>query len=183
MKAIFSVYGSLVISILMGGLIALGYEMATEMDVVVLFAPAFVFGKLFLAYHLARGSGYAGLTNLRSGVFTLECIKIFKMKPAMLFLICVILVLVLIILWLSFSPYPSSLLEQTVRNLRALSLSLFSGVALALIHWSLRWEDYFYLSESRVRAELKAKGYEEDLESAVARFRKNGAFGDRQQKK
>lgn len=183
MRKLFSVFSCLGLSVCLGVSLAFCYRISDGFLISMLaFLPGFFFGKIVLGFSMQQGQGLFALDDPRSSELTKVCAAIFKMRPWLVIYLGIVVALASTLVYTSFVMdvfSANDLGESTVRNLKAFSLALATGVALALIHWIACWKDYFYGSEYNARVEFKAKGYDEETtEQKIRQLRTKGVFGE-----
>ncbi len=122
----------------------------------------FCYGKFVLAMSFTQGYGVKGMkTVLGMPLFIAALLTIVGSIVASL---------------LMMTYRPSTLLPETIANLRAFGWSAASGVAVAVCHWySYARRAYFYQSEYNIRVECKDRNDSPEVTKAtVARYRSIG---------
>ena len=66
----------------------------------------------------------------------------------------------------------------TVRNIQALSLSMFFSVLSCFAHWAFHWQDYFFADEYTARVSLKNACLKDDaINDIIKELTEAGFFG------
>lgn len=144
-----------------------------------------------MCFHAMSGQGYITIKNAcakkKMDPLTEFSLKAFKMQFRNFLLLSAIAFFYLFVAHeLFFVDQETAAVfgEKTIRNLNAFSLSIVTGLIVAVTHWVIHWEDYFYVSECQTRTVLKSRNFnEERTEQEISRLRDMGAFGPPEQEK
>lgn len=191
----FSVYGSMILSLGIGIAAALYYQIRDPflLAMVIGIAP-FSCGKILTCFFFMQGQANFDLTNparlnmlLRGPSarfryrFNLMVISTFKMPLRHLFILSIIIVWTVFVMYMAFVDLEEEagvIKQSTIQIIRALVLAYSCGVLIAFLHWIFFWSDYFFGSEYDARVQLKSKGYnDEEIDRRVKLLREIGVFG------
>ncbi len=188
----FSTIGSLVLSACIGFVLASYYKIDDSfLFAITTLLPAFLSAKIIMCFHIMRGQSYFAIQKAcaknKMNPLTEFCLKAFKMQFRNFLLLSAIASLYLFIaheLYFIDQETMAAFGKKTIRNLNAFSLSIVTGLIVAVTHWVIHWEDYFYVSEYQTRTVLKSRNFnEERTEQEISRLRDMGAFGPPEQEK